>query len=641
MPHCAISCLAALTEGLAPGFVRPIVPFWVMLSRFWNGWGDLRQQAVEAYSRRAADRTTRNGWGRRVSSGRGAAPSLLARTPEGCLDEQLLNDDGQDRNLDYFCLRVEDFGEKAIRQHLGHHGVSAGKLESRLAAEGVDASIYIQDAEGNTVELKGPPAIARPQAGNQNPLHRRSDVTELGKQSQHSRTSIATLFLALLILSPVKSQAQSSDRYPEPAIQTQPHASSAISLHRAVHFSSPDGGAVQLDRGYYQVTASDRDTTILLVSFATGVAHPIIAEEIVHGRSLEAPLATSLPLGEDEHGVALYLADGKALLATGSYSGIVTRRAPALRRSMIRRRPTLTTRPFRPQRSSLSRRSFRRRPPVKASPDPDQSSTVQGPDLVLSIDVATRVYTVTNIGNADAVFADSTTVISDGKFSTTAPAGASIPAGGAMQFARSYFWWWACPAPRTAAKQFAQPLAGVTVDPTNKLAETDENNNTIFISRDNPYAAASSAHGDLVVSRITASYGVQGSDVFVGIYVSNASSNHDVYYCEGPVAGTLATLFLDGESKGWKRVGSYLDPATFWNPGDEKRVPTMHRLETEGDETWGIPAELSPGCHTLSAEITWKPSTDPIPESNVDNNSLETKLFMSETGEISVGPDAC
>ncbi|GAB3408935.1 VOC family protein [Massilia agilis] len=62
------------------------------------------------------------------------------------------------RNLDHFCLRVEPFDEAAIRAHLAACGVQAGPTESRYGAEGEGPSIYLQDPEGNTIELKGPRA---------------------------------------------------------------------------------------------------------------------------------------------------------------------------------------------------------------------------------------------------------------------------------------------------------------------------------------------------------------------------------------------------------------------------------------------------------------------------------------------------
>jgi catechol 2,3-dioxygenase-like lactoylglutathione lyase family enzyme len=64
----------------------------------------------------------------------------------------------QGRNLDHFCLRVEPFDEPEIRRHLLAHGVDAGPTETRYGAEGNGPSIYLSDPEGNTVELKGPPA---------------------------------------------------------------------------------------------------------------------------------------------------------------------------------------------------------------------------------------------------------------------------------------------------------------------------------------------------------------------------------------------------------------------------------------------------------------------------------------------------
>lgn len=61
------------------------------------------------------------------------------------------------RNLDHFCFRVEPFDEAAIRATLAAHGIEAGPTAPRFGAEGEGPSIYINDPEGNTVELKGPP----------------------------------------------------------------------------------------------------------------------------------------------------------------------------------------------------------------------------------------------------------------------------------------------------------------------------------------------------------------------------------------------------------------------------------------------------------------------------------------------------
>jgi len=61
------------------------------------------------------------------------------------------------RNMDHFCVRLEPFDEEAIRAHLKAHGVKAPDTTMRYGADGTGPSIYIQDPEGNTIELKGPP----------------------------------------------------------------------------------------------------------------------------------------------------------------------------------------------------------------------------------------------------------------------------------------------------------------------------------------------------------------------------------------------------------------------------------------------------------------------------------------------------
>jgi catechol 2,3-dioxygenase-like lactoylglutathione lyase family enzyme len=62
------------------------------------------------------------------------------------------------KNLDHLCFRVDNFDAAAIAAHLALHGVQAGPVESRYGAEGEGPSIYLDDPEGNTIELKGPPS---------------------------------------------------------------------------------------------------------------------------------------------------------------------------------------------------------------------------------------------------------------------------------------------------------------------------------------------------------------------------------------------------------------------------------------------------------------------------------------------------
>ena len=60
-------------------------------------------------------------------------------------------------NMDHFCLRIDPFDEAALRAHLASHGVEVGEIATRYGAEGLGPSLYLQDPDGNTVELKGPP----------------------------------------------------------------------------------------------------------------------------------------------------------------------------------------------------------------------------------------------------------------------------------------------------------------------------------------------------------------------------------------------------------------------------------------------------------------------------------------------------
>lgn len=64
----------------------------------------------------------------------------------------------QGRNVDHFCVRVEPFDPVAIRRELEAHGFHPGPVEMRYGAEGRGPSIYVEDPEGNVVELKGPPS---------------------------------------------------------------------------------------------------------------------------------------------------------------------------------------------------------------------------------------------------------------------------------------------------------------------------------------------------------------------------------------------------------------------------------------------------------------------------------------------------
>jgi glyoxylase I family protein len=61
------------------------------------------------------------------------------------------------RNVDHVCLRVEPFDEAAIVAHLNACGLPLPERATvNFGAEGDGPSLYIQDPDGNTIELKGP-----------------------------------------------------------------------------------------------------------------------------------------------------------------------------------------------------------------------------------------------------------------------------------------------------------------------------------------------------------------------------------------------------------------------------------------------------------------------------------------------------
>jgi len=60
-------------------------------------------------------------------------------------------------NMDHVCFRLESLDETSLAEHLSANGVKPGRVVTRYGAEGDGPSMYVEDPEGNTVELKGPP----------------------------------------------------------------------------------------------------------------------------------------------------------------------------------------------------------------------------------------------------------------------------------------------------------------------------------------------------------------------------------------------------------------------------------------------------------------------------------------------------
>ena len=59
-----------------------------------------------------------------------------------------------ERNVDHFCLQIKLIPEQDIINYLKKSGVEVGEFSSRYGAQGEGNSIYIQDPEGNGVELR-------------------------------------------------------------------------------------------------------------------------------------------------------------------------------------------------------------------------------------------------------------------------------------------------------------------------------------------------------------------------------------------------------------------------------------------------------------------------------------------------------
>ncbi len=61
---------------------------------------------------------------------------------------------GAGRNLEHFCLTIAPFHESALIAWLGARGVPAREAGTRYGAQGEGRSFYVEDPDGNRVELK-------------------------------------------------------------------------------------------------------------------------------------------------------------------------------------------------------------------------------------------------------------------------------------------------------------------------------------------------------------------------------------------------------------------------------------------------------------------------------------------------------
>ncbi len=58
-------------------------------------------------------------------------------------------------NMDHVCLRIEPFDIDSLRRHFNQFGIDLGNVHDNYGAEGNGPSVYLNDPEHNTIELKG------------------------------------------------------------------------------------------------------------------------------------------------------------------------------------------------------------------------------------------------------------------------------------------------------------------------------------------------------------------------------------------------------------------------------------------------------------------------------------------------------
>jgi len=59
------------------------------------------------------------------------------------------------KNLDHFCILLDNFDETEIKLHLKNFGVKCSEIEMSYGSSGYGPSIYIYDPDENKIELKG------------------------------------------------------------------------------------------------------------------------------------------------------------------------------------------------------------------------------------------------------------------------------------------------------------------------------------------------------------------------------------------------------------------------------------------------------------------------------------------------------
>ena len=105
----------------------------------------------------------------------------------------------------------------------------------------------------------------------------------------------------------------------------------AINIDQSIYFQKPDGEAVQLLPGLYEVEQG-RETVLNLTAVGTVVSSPVSVQALPAGHEEElveasADFIPSPDSNSDKRHLLLLLPNGLALEAVGSYSGVFTRSA--------------------------------------------------------------------------------------------------------------------------------------------------------------------------------------------------------------------------------------------------------------------------------------------------------------------------
>lgn len=85
-----------------------------------------------------------------------AAGIVHLRAGDGMIDLVSRPAGIEGRNVDHVALRIDPWEPEQLAAHLDAHGIASGEVRLRFGAEGVGPSLYFDDPDGNTIELKGP-----------------------------------------------------------------------------------------------------------------------------------------------------------------------------------------------------------------------------------------------------------------------------------------------------------------------------------------------------------------------------------------------------------------------------------------------------------------------------------------------------